>query len=102
MVHGKEHTPSSLAPIMSSEHNCRRGVQNMVRQVGMKAFPNPILGNQSFGGLLFTDLFASRLSSQLPVFVSWRPGSHNCIYSRLEYSSRENVCQSTLRSESCP
>ena len=32
----------------------------MVRQVGMKAFPNPISGNQSFGGILFTDLFASR------------------------------------------
>ena len=42
----------------------------MVRQVGQEAFPNPI---NHLVGPLSTDLFASRLSSQLPVFVSWRP-----------------------------
>ena len=45
----------------------------MVRQVGMEAFPNPIPGINHLVGPLSTDLFASRSSSQLPVFVSWRP-----------------------------
>ena len=43
-------------------------------------------------GPLFTDLFASRLSSEFPVFV-------RCLHSGLEHAAREIVCQSTLGPE---
>jgi len=47
MVHGEEHIPTSSTPTRSSEHNCRRGVQNMVRQVRMD-----IPENQPFPGTI--------------------------------------------------
>jgi len=61
-------------------------------------FP-PILFNY-FLGPLSTDLFASKLSSQLLVFVSWRPDPLAVgTDAGLEYLSREVVCHSPLQSD---
>jgi len=57
-----------------------------------------------FLGPLSTDLFASRLSSQLPVFVSWRPdplavATDAFIQDWNTLKSREVACRSPLGSD---
>ena len=51
-------------------------------------------------GPLSTDLFASRLSNQLPTFVSWKPdppgNGDRCIYIDLVGSSTEDLCEPSL------
>jgi len=52
LVYGEEHSSSGSAPARSSEYDCRRGVQNLVRQIGMETFSCPIQENQSSFGTI--------------------------------------------------
>jgi len=73
MVHGKKYPITSTALTRSIEFHCRQGVEDLVRQIRMEAFPRLVSEYQSPAGPLSTDLFASRLSAQLPAFISWKP-----------------------------
>ena len=65
----------------------------MVRQLGMEAFPNPIPGNQSFGGTIVHRPVYKQIVISTPSICELEArsssSSHRCIYSGLEHSSRE-------------
>ena len=100
MVHGGEHPPSSPAPTRSPEHKCRRGVQNLVKQVQVEAFSNPIPENQSLAGSTVHRPVCKQALITTPSIceLEARPSGtgHRRLYSGLEHPSRETVCQPTL------
>lgn len=65
--------------------------------VQMEALPNVIQDICWDHSSHSTDLFVSRLSSQLTTLVSWRPDLlHRCIYSELKPPSSEAVASKQL------
>ena len=103
VVHGEEYPPSCSTSTGNFEHHCRRGVQNMVRQVRVETLPNPIPGNQSSVGTSVHRPVCKQAIVSAPSIceLETRPPSsgHRCLYSGLEHPSRETVCQSTLGSD---
>ena len=70
VVYGKKYSLTSSALTRSIEFHRRQGVEDLVRQIRMETQSwkiNLLLGPLSI------DLFASRLSTQLSSFVSWKP-----------------------------
>ena len=67
MVHGKKYHATSTALTRSIEFHCQQGVEDLVRQIRMDSLVSENLGPLS------TDLFVSKLSAQLPSFISWKP-----------------------------
>ena len=74
VVYGKKYSLTTLALTRSIEFYCRQGVEDLVRQIRMETRDPTLFQiiNQLLEPLS-TDLFASRLSTQLPNFISWKP-----------------------------
>ena len=100
VVHEEEHPPSSSAPTRSSECDRGQGVQIMVRQVRVDAVSNLIPENQPATGTTVHRPVCKQAIITAPSVceLETRPSSsgHRCVYSGLELTSRETVCQSTL------
>ena len=100
VVHEEEHPPSSSAPTRSSEYDRGQGVQIMVRQVRVEAISNLIPENQPATGTTVHRPVCKQAIITAPSVceLETRPSSsgHRCVYSGLELTSRETVCQSTL------
>ena len=75
MVYGEGHLRTSTASSRQAERNSGRGVQSNEGQVRLDALPTSlsVCRLQAGPAPLEVDLFASRLSNQLPTVVSWRP-----------------------------
>ena len=67
------HSPPSGASSGCAKHNSGRGIQSDERQVRLDARPESLQTIQARTGPLSIDLFASRLTTQLQNFFSWRP-----------------------------
>ncbi len=72
MVSPEGNPPPSGTSSGCSQHNRRREIQSDERQVRFDARPEQSI--QTRTGPLSFDLFAQRLTTQLPKFFSWRPG----------------------------
>ena len=70
LVHGEEHSPQSVAPSRRAQHHSSRVMKDRSDWMLCPAIFHQI--NQRLGPLEM-DLFASRLTHQLPAYVSWRP-----------------------------
>ncbi|XP_065918856.1 integrase/recombinase xerD homolog [Dysidea avara] len=100
VVHGEEYPPSRPAPTRNFEHDCGRGIQNLVRQVRVETLSNPIPGNQSSFGTSVHRFVCKQTvisaSSICELETRSTSSGHRCLYSGLEQPSREAVCQSPL------
>ena len=72
VVHGQEDQPSSGAHPRLTEPSSRRGVKKTTRQMGLKVEPLNFQQNNQIWGRLTLDLFATRNTTQLERFFSWR------------------------------
>ena len=70
-MHGEGHLHTSPASGRETELDSGRRVESSEGQIWLDALPRDFPGRQL--GPLEVNLFASRLSTQLPTFVSWRP-----------------------------
>ena len=71
MVPGSPHFPNSRTPARQGESDSRRGIQGSERSLRLDDTSKSFFPDTVSDGSV--DLFASRLTHQLPRFFSWRP-----------------------------
>ena len=73
VVHVPEHPSSCQSPTWTSQYSGRQRVQGTTGQMGLANPSKIFLKINQILGPLTIDLFASRLTQQLPAYFSWRP-----------------------------
>ena len=98
VVYGKKYSLTSSALTRSIELHCRQGVEDLVGQIRMELNPTLFWKIKLLLGpwTLSTDLFASRLSTQLLSSVSWKPDPLAMAVDASKVDWGKIICQSPM------
>ena len=102
MVHGKKYPITSTALTRSIEFHCRQGVEDLVRQIRMEAFPRLVSEYQSPAGAIINRFICKQTVSPVASLyqLETRPtsDSHRCFHSGLVHHPSKALCQPTMES----
>ena len=102
MVYGKEYPVTSTALTRNIEFHCRQGVEELVRQIRMEAFPSLLSKDQSSAGTTLNrpvcKPVVSSAASLYQLETRSTGNSYRCLHGGLVQVSSETLRQSTMES----
>ena len=102
MVYGKEYPVTSTALTRSTEFHCQRGIEDLVRQIRMEAFPSLLSKDQSSAGTTLNRPVCKQVVSSAASLYQLETrstgNSYGCLYGGLVQLSSETLRQSTMES----